>query len=153
MNRHFYNFIASFNSAAKTGKWTFVVPLRNKFTYEFVEYLFKEKIIEDYRFIDRTPDLSHNSGVKLGSKKNKKYCYPLEIRLKSEFVSSIDSLSTPGKYFFKTAHKLTAYANAGSGAGGLVICLSARFKGFCRANELAACREGGLVLCVVRFFR
>src|ERR1700760_306174 len=129
MNRHFYNFIASFNAAAKTGKWTFVVPLRNKFTYSFIEYLFKEKIIDDYRFIDRIPDLSQNSGVKLGSKKNKKYCYPLEIRLKSEFVSGIDSLTTPGKYYFKNAQKLAAYNNSGAGAGGLVICLSSRFKG------------------------
>ena len=52
MNRHFYNFIAAFNAAAKTKKWTLFFPIRNRFTYKFLEFLNKERLIEGFRFVD-----------------------------------------------------------------------------------------------------
>jgi len=148
MNRHFYNFIAMFNKAAKTGKWTFVVPLRNKFIFTFINYLLKEKLIEDYRFTGRVPDFSDHA-LKLG-KTRSPYYYPIEIRLKHELVKGIFSVSTPGKPDFMNFRALNIYTQRTSGVNGVVICSSSKLAKLCTAPELLKQGEGGLVVCVVR---
>jgi len=153
MNRHFYNFIAMFNSAAKTGRWTFTIPLRNKFILTFLNYLLKEKLIEDFRFFNsKTPHFYKNCRVKLG-KKQSPYYVPIEIRLKHELVTGIYSVSTPGKHTSMTAERLRLYTFNAAGASGVVICSSSRLGGLCTSRELIALGEGGLVVCVVKITR
>jgi ribosomal protein S8 len=149
MNRHLHNFIAAFNSAAKTGRWTFVAPLRNKFTLTFLSVLLKEKLIEDFSFVSRPPLMFKGCGIKLG-KKSSPYYVPIEIRMKHELVKSVYSVSTPGKQDFMSAERLRMFSTRMTGGGGVVICSSSRLRRLCTASELTALGEGGLVLCVVK---
>lgn len=127
--------------------------MRNKFVLVFINYLFKEKFIEDYRFPGKVPNLNSPFSISLGPKKIKKFYYPVEVQLKHDLIKGIESFSTPGKHKFMTAKKLLEFTISGSGAGGSVICLSARFKGLCSARQLIERGEGGVVVCVVRFYR
>lgn len=123
--------------------------MRNKFVLTFLNFLLKEKLIEDYRFLGKRPDLDNPSGVKLGKKQSPYYC-PIEIRLKHDLVKGIFSVSTPGKYDFMNAHRLRLYAEIGTGAGGVVVCSSAKLGRLCTARELIVQGEGALVVCVVK---
>jgi len=151
MNRHFQNFIAHFNAAAQTGRWTIRLPLRNKFIFTFICFLLKEKLIESYRVIGfpKPVVMRKGCGIKLG-KKGSLYYVPVELHLKHEVVTKIFPVSTPGKYEPRGARELLSYTYKDAGAEGIVICSSSRLGGLCTANQLIALGEGGLVVCVVK---
>lgn len=155
MNRHYFNFIAAFNSACKTKKWTFVAPLRNKFVWVFLNYLAKEKLIEDFSFVNSEHIKFFNNNISsalvLGKKHSAYYC-PIKIHLKHEFISKIHTISSPGERYYLNKKELALFAKQKSGKLGVVICSSSKLKRLCTANELIRINEGGFVLCVVNFY-
>jgi len=151
MNRHFFNFIAMFNAAAKTNKISFSIPLRNKFIITYLNFLHKEGLIEGYEFENHNPSspLQRDlTGIKLG-KKASNYYVPVRIFNKPGLVKKIVSVSTPGKYFFYDRMRLQWYLHK-QGAGGVVIISSSHFGRLCNAKEAVAAGQGGLVVSVVR---
>lgn len=155
MNRHYFNFIAMFNSACKTKKWTFVAPLRNKFVWTFLNYLTKEKLIDGLSFVNDTQIFSFNNNnaqpLLLGKKRGAYYC-PIKIHLKHEFISKIHTISSPGERYYFNKKELAIFAKQRSGKSGVVICSSSKLRRLCTANELININEGGFVLCVVNFY-
>src|ERR1700722_6485795 len=149
MNRHFFNFIAAFNASTKNKRWTFCLPVRNRFVLTFLDFVVRERLVESYRLIRSLPAF-RAFGASPGLRgRHTSFCYPVEITLKHELVKKIYSVSTPGKYHYMSKRKLAQYIERRIGARGVVIVSSPRLGRLCNAKELIALGEGGLVVCVV----
>ena len=144
-----------FNSAAKTKKWTFVAPIRNKFVWLFLNYLVKEKFIEGFVFenlFNSDLFLKKNKSAVLLGKKNSNYCCAVKVFLKHEIIQKIHTISSPGGRHYMNKKELALFSKQRVGKLGTVICSSSKLKRLCTSNELIALNEGGLVLCVVKFY-
>jgi ribosomal protein S8 len=156
MNRHFFNFIAMFNAAAKTRKLSFSIPLRNGFIVTYLNFLHKAGLIEGYSF-ESNGGVSPFESIKVKGrhvrlgKKASNYYVPVRVYNKPGLIKKIVSVSTPGKYFFFSKKEMQHYIKVKTGAKGLVIVSSSHFKRLCDGREVVAAGQGGLVLSVVLF--
>jgi len=148
MNQHFFNFIAAFNAAAKNRRWSFSLPVRNKFIIVFLDFLTRERLIESYFLPKGLPPFYPAGTGALGGARTS-FCYPVEVTLRHEFIKSFYSFSTPGKYHFMSGRELARFADKKIGARGVVVVSSPRLGRLCNARELISIGEGGLVVGVI----
>jgi len=156
MNRHFYNFIAMFNAAAKTNRGSFTAPVRNKFTLVFLDFLLREGLINHYEFKNKDDAQKFVQNERspathpllLGSKGSKFYV-PVIVHLRLGLVHGISSVTTPGNRRSFSYRALARLVDRHSGANGVVVVSSSRLGRLASAKELLPISEGGLVMCVV----
>ena len=153
MNRHFYNFVAIFNAAAKTFRSNFSFPLRSTYLIKVLFLLYRLGFIRDYTLPNKW-HYNHRGQLVLG-KRQSNYYHPVNVTFKTNLFPRIKSVTTPGKrrqYFFKYKKLLRLHNRLGAMA--TIIVSSSVSRGLCTSSELLAKgKHGGLVLFIVYHYQ